>query len=135
MAGCLLAMPRPSAAENAVVVTREVGPGRHLAASLDPSGNLRVFHRAPGGGHEPGEHLHIRLVQKDGTSDMVRGLPPRSPRTRSRQSAEQILVSVPAEKRRSLREIMVTSVPLPHSKCTASVGRPEIEKDQKTWTR
>lgn len=110
----------PSRATGLRVITREGGGHNHLAASATISGNailIRVSHLAPGGLHEPGEHLHVSVVGNGSRADVVRGIAPRSPRARLRQSRAPLLVTVPITSGMAVREVRVFCVPGPHATC------------------
>lgn len=113
-------MACPSGATGVRVVTQETGGHTHLAASATMSGNsvlIRVSHLAPGSLHEPGEHLHVRVVGGDSRADVVRGIAPRSPKARLRQPRDQILVTVPVNRGATVREVRVICIPSLHAAC------------------
>lgn len=114
----LIAMAGQASAMNVVAIagTR----GERLAAAVDVAEDsvlVRVAHRDPGGTRHPGKHLHIQILGTGSPIDVVRGIPPRSPRARVRQPEDRIFVKVPVPRGAAIHGVPLVSVPGPHAAC------------------
>ncbi len=103
------------------VITKSSGGYRHLSAAAEVVGNsvrVRVSHRGPGGFmREPGAHLHVRVGSGASGTSVVRGIPPRSPRSRVRQAGDRIMITMPVEAGTAVRDVHVACIPRPHAEC------------------
>lgn len=103
-------------------VTTEPGVGcGHLSAAAEMVGNsvrVRVSHRGPAGFMKKlGVHLHVRVGSGASGTRVVRGIPPRSPRSRVRQAEDRIMITVPVEAGTAVRDVHVACIPRPHAEC------------------
>lgn len=120
-AAAWIGMAAVSQASGIRVTAESSGGYRHLSAAAEVVGDsvrVRVSHRGLGGFQkELGAHLHVRIIAAGSPIEVVRGIPPRSPRARMRESADRILITVPIDAGTMVREVRVACVPRPHAEC------------------
>lgn len=113
----------PLWAAEAKSVTTHSGCGGQLSASATVSSgaaHIRVTHRRPSEIRGPGAHLHVRVRGEGSHADIVRGIPPRSPKAHMRQPADRVSLMVPLAPGAPVREIRVSCAHGPHGACAAS---------------
>lgn len=113
----------PLWAAEAKSVTTHSGCGGQLSAAATVSSgaaHIRVTHRRPSEIRGPGEHLHVRVRGEGSHADIVRGIPPRSPKAHLRQPGDRVSLTVPLAPGASVREIRVSCIHGPHAACEAS---------------
>lgn len=103
--------------------TTHSGCGGQLSASAtvnSGASHIHVTHRRPSEIRGPGAHLHVRVRGEGSHADIVRGIPPRSPKAHMRQAADRVSLTVPLAPGASVREIRVACIHGPHAACAAS---------------